>query len=47
MNSKAIAIVVNGSKVSFGCGKEFTYLGNPEAFLSKVLELVQRKKNQE
>lgn len=44
MNSKAIAIVVNGGKVSFGCGKKFPYLGNPEAFLSKVLDFAPGKK---
>ncbi len=47
MNSKAIAIVVNGGKVSFGCGKKFPYLGNPEAFLSKVLDFAPGKKNRE
>jgi hypothetical protein len=47
MNSKAIAIVVNGGKVSFGCGKKFPYLGNPEALLSKVLDFAPGKKNRE
>jgi len=44
MNFKVTAIVINDSKVFFDCDKEFLYLENFEAFLSKVLNFASGKK---